>query len=188
MENVYILWEKVYFSLFLSHKESQPKSKRFEVCGNTDCYSRFNVIATISDKKRPAMVTNSLTTAIIMKASVKHRTEVCLFSAIVEELFPYIIAAIVVIIQEAASRKKGHFKRLWIDANARVWCCSVFTLLAYVLFLLYFLDEMSVGRKEAFETFRRDYVHNDTIEENKHNLKQRLVFMWCPVSHYSIPF
>ncbi|XP_073248269.1 kinesin-like protein KIF6 [Porites lutea] len=35
------------------------------------------------------------------------------------------------------------------------------------------LDEMSVGRKEAFETFRRDYVHNDTIEENKHNLKQR---------------
>lgn len=35
------------------------------------------------------------------------------------------------------------------------------------------LDEMSVGRKEAFETFRRDYPHNDTIEENKHTLKQR---------------
>lgn len=35
------------------------------------------------------------------------------------------------------------------------------------------LDEMSVGRKEAFETFRRDYSHNDTIEENKQNLKQR---------------
>lgn len=35
------------------------------------------------------------------------------------------------------------------------------------------LDEMSVGRKEAFETFRRDYPHNDTIEENKRTLKQR---------------
>lgn len=35
------------------------------------------------------------------------------------------------------------------------------------------LDEMSVGRKEAFETFRRDYPHNDTIEENKQTLKQR---------------
>lgn len=32
---------------------------------------------------------------------------------------------------------------------------------------------MSVGRKEAFETFRRDYPHNDTIEENKQTLKQR---------------
>lgn len=35
------------------------------------------------------------------------------------------------------------------------------------------LDEMSVGRKEAFETFRRDYAQNDTIEENKQTLKQR---------------
>lgn len=35
------------------------------------------------------------------------------------------------------------------------------------------LDEMSVGRKEAFETFRRDYDHNDTIEENKQTLKLR---------------
>lgn len=35
------------------------------------------------------------------------------------------------------------------------------------------LDEMSVGRKEAFETFRRDYPYNGTIEENKQTLKQR---------------
>ena len=38
-----------------------------------------------------------------------------------------------------------------------------------------FSDEMSVGRKEAFETFRRDYAQNDTIEENKQTLKQRLM-------------
>lgn len=37
------------------------------------------------------------------------------------------------------------------------------------------LDEMSVGRKEAFETFRRDYPYNGTIEENKQTLKQRFV-------------
>lgn len=40
----------------------------------------------------------------------------------------------------------------------------------------YSTEEMSVGRKEAFEVFRRDYVHNDTIEENKKTLKQRFVF------------
>ena len=34
-------------------------------------------------------------------------------------------------------------------------------------------EEMSVGRKEAFEIFRRDYAHNETIEENKKTLKQR---------------
>ena len=30
---------------------------------------------------------------------------------------------------------------------------------------------MSMGRQEAFEIFRRDYEHNQTIEENKHVLK-----------------
>lgn len=35
------------------------------------------------------------------------------------------------------------------------------------------LGDMSVGRQEAFEIFRRDYYNNLTIEENKHNLKQR---------------
>ena len=44
---------------------------------------------------------------------------------------------------------------------------------SYCNVLFYILDEMSVGRKEAFETFRRDYPHNDTIEENKQTLKQR---------------
>ena len=34
---------------------------------------------------------------------------------------------------------------------------------------------MSAGRKEAFDTFRRDYPHNSTIEENKATLKQRYV-------------
>lgn len=38
-------------------------------------------------------------------------------------------------------------------------------------------DEMSVGRKEAFETFRRDYDHNDTIEENKQTLKLRFMLL-----------
>ena len=42
---------------------------------------------------------------------------------------------------------------------------------------------MSVGRKEAFETFRRDYSHNDTIEENKQNLKQRLLFATVSFRH-----
>lgn len=46
---------------------------------------------------------------------------------------------------------------------------------SYCNVLSYILDEMSVGRKEAFETFRRDYPHNDTIEENKQTLKQRLL-------------
>ena len=32
---------------------------------------------------------------------------------------------------------------------------------------------MSIGRQEAFEIFRRDYEHNQTIEDNKTILKQR---------------
>ena len=32
---------------------------------------------------------------------------------------------------------------------------------------------MSIGRQEAFEIFRRDYEHNQTIEDNKDSLKQR---------------
>ena len=32
---------------------------------------------------------------------------------------------------------------------------------------------MSIGRQEAFEIFRRDYEHNDAIEENKQVLKDR---------------
>nr|XP_022332099.1 kinesin-like protein KIF6 [Crassostrea virginica] len=35
------------------------------------------------------------------------------------------------------------------------------------------LGDMSVGRQEAFEIFRRDYYNNPTIEGNKHDLKQR---------------
>ena len=35
------------------------------------------------------------------------------------------------------------------------------------------VGDMSVGRQEAFEIFRRDYEHNDAIEENKQELKQR---------------
>lgn len=35
------------------------------------------------------------------------------------------------------------------------------------------LGDMSVGRQEAFEIFRRDNYNNPTIEENKLNLKQR---------------
>lgn len=34
---------------------------------------------------------------------------------------------------------------------------------------------MSVGRKEAFELFVRDYPENELIEENKKGLKMRLV-------------
>lgn len=41
--------------------------------------------------------------------------------------------------------------------------------------VIYFITvgDMSVGRQEAFEIFRRDYYNNPTIEENKYNLKQR---------------
>ena len=35
------------------------------------------------------------------------------------------------------------------------------------MFFLYLLDEMSLGRREAFEVFRSEYGHNDAIEENK---------------------
>jgi hypothetical protein len=46
---------------------------------------------------------------------------------------------------------------------------------------------MSVGRKEAFEVFKRDYPHNGAVEEHKRNLKQRLekyVFYLFIVSFY----
>ena len=35
------------------------------------------------------------------------------------------------------------------------------------------VGDMSVGRQEAFEIFRRDYEQNQTIDDNKVNLKQR---------------
>jgi len=37
------------------------------------------------------------------------------------------------------------------------------------------VGNMSIGRREAYELFRRDYEHNDTIESNKHRLKQLCV-------------
>ena len=37
------------------------------------------------------------------------------------------------------------------------------------------VGDMSVGRREAFDLFRRDYEHNDTIESNKQTLKQLCV-------------
>ena len=44
-----------------------------------------------------------------------------------------------------------------------------------ILFSLPFLytGDMSVGRQEAFNIFRRDYSQNTTIEDNKLLLKQR---------------
>lgn len=42
-----------------------------------------------------------------------------------------------------------------------------------LMWLTLSVGDMSVGRQEAFEIFRRDYYNNPTIEENKHNLKQR---------------
>ena len=35
------------------------------------------------------------------------------------------------------------------------------------------LDDMSQGRREAFDIFRSEYAHNAVIEENKKTLKQR---------------
>ena len=35
------------------------------------------------------------------------------------------------------------------------------------------VGEMSLGRQEAFEIFRRDYIHNQTIDDNKQTLKDR---------------
>jgi len=37
------------------------------------------------------------------------------------------------------------------------------------------VGKMSLGRREAYELFRRDYEHNDTIESNKRTLKQLCV-------------
>jgi len=39
----------------------------------------------------------------------------------------------------------------------------------------YLVGNMSMGRREAYEWFRRDYEHNDTIESNKRTLKQLCV-------------
>ena len=35
------------------------------------------------------------------------------------------------------------------------------------------MGDLSIGRQEAFEIFRRDYEQNDKIDENKHTLKRR---------------
>ena len=35
------------------------------------------------------------------------------------------------------------------------------------------MGELSTGRQEAYEIFKRDYEHNETIENNKAVLKQR---------------
>jgi len=40
---------------------------------------------------------------------------------------------------------------------------------------LHSVGNMSIGRREAYEVFRRDYEHNDTIESNKQTLKQLCV-------------
>ncbi len=37
---------------------------------------------------------------------------------------------------------------------------------------LFSVGPLSMGRQEAFELFKRDYVHNKAIEENKLILKQ----------------
>ena len=42
-----------------------------------------------------------------------------------------------------------------------------------VFFFLVSVGELSTGRQEAYEIFKRDYEHNDTIENNKAVLKQR---------------
>ena len=41
------------------------------------------------------------------------------------------------------------------------------------LFISLSVGDMSIGRQEAFEIFRRDYEHNDSIEDNKQVLKER---------------
>ena len=35
------------------------------------------------------------------------------------------------------------------------------------------VGDLSMGRQEAFEIFRRDYEHNQTINDNKQLLKDR---------------
>jgi hypothetical protein len=40
-------------------------------------------------------------------------------------------------------------------------------------------DDMSQGRREAFEVFRAEYPHNSNIEENKRTLKQRYNPLVC---------
>ncbi|KAK2146062.1 hypothetical protein LSH36_635g01011 [Paralvinella palmiformis] len=42
-----------------------------------------------------------------------------------------------------------------------------------ISFYMKIVGEMSMGRQEAFEIFRRDYHHNQTIEENKALLKHK---------------
>ena len=41
------------------------------------------------------------------------------------------------------------------------------------MYFIFLVGDMSIGRQEAFEIFRRDYEHNDTIEENTRELKSR---------------
>ena len=79
--------------------------------------------------------------------------------------------------QKAYCLQLKFFRNLWrVCVVARLLLCDYLSWCWSVCFFEFVLpDEMSVGRKEAFEIFRRDYSHNDTIEENKVALKQRWV-------------
>ena len=43
-------------------------------------------------------------------------------------------------------------------------------------------DQMSLGRQEAFEVFKRDYKDNGLIDENKKGLKLRLVWFFFMIT------
>ena len=50
------------------------------------------------------------------------------------------------------------------------------------LTLHFYLGEMSVGRQEAFELFKRDYADHELIEENKKGLKSRYVSYYVDIN------
>ena len=66
-----------------------------------------------------------------------------------------------------------------IPVHSAKYLCQVFFgtifCLPFLQLLFLVVGEMSLGRQEAFEIFRRDYEHNDTINDNKQTLKQRYI-------------
>lgn len=67
-------------------------------------------------------------------------------------------------------------RRMALKKNTRKYMSKLGILPSFWIDLMWLnlsVGDMSVGRQEAFEIFRRDYYNNPTIEENKHNLKQR---------------
>ncbi len=73
-----------------------------------------------------------------------------------------------------SSRVVNHFSVDVLQTNVLACCLAEFFLLfCEQPFHCVSVGQLSAGRQEAFEIFRRDYEHNEMIDENKAELRQR---------------